>query len=354
EGEPLVARISKAAQDPSDRVRSQVIPALNRLSPKELEGAREQLIPLLDSSQEGIRRPVVDLLARLYYHDWHILADQLLGAEKRSRILGLIETLGKISHPQTSPLLVQFMKHSDPEVRGASAHAAAQSGALAKQEWIPCLDDSQETVRLAAVQGLGKQLDAEVLDIFAQHLQDPSPQIRSEMATLLGKKKRLAGEKRATEMLERLSQDVNLGVRIISLVSLFRLGTTGFAKVAATMPNLEAKERSTLLEHLRKEGLFVELLGTVQRGRHPEDRKEALQFLSLLDLTQFTGEIANALCDPSSQVRVAAIEALGQLRDPLLEKQIEALSQDPVEEVRSAVKCRKLRVVNRSPDVLMC
>ena len=344
-GEPLVASITQAAQDPSDRVRSQVIPTLHRLSPKELEGAREHLIPLLDSSQEEIRRPVADLLARLYYHDWQVLADQLLGAEKESRILGLIETLGKISHSQISPLLVQFMKHSDAEVRGASAQAAAQSGALAKQEWIPCLDDSQEAVRLAAIQGLGKQLDGEVLEIFSQHLQDPSPRVRGQIATLLGKKK-LAGNEQPTKLLERLSQDVNLGVGIISLVSLHRLGVTGLAQeVAASMPNLEGEERSALLEHLQKEGVFVELLGTVQRDRDPEARKEALQFLSVLDLSQFTGEIAKALSDPSSQVRIAAIEALGQVRDPLLEKQIEALSQDPVKKVRSAVKHRKLRRV---------
>ncbi|MEE8462536.1 MAG: HEAT repeat domain-containing protein [Acidobacteriota bacterium] len=345
EGEPLVARITQAAQDPSDRVRSQVIPTLDRLSPKELEGARKQLIPLLDSSQEEIRRPVADLLARLYYHDWQLLADQLLGAEKEPRILGLIETLGKISHSQISPLLVQFMKHSDAEVRGASAQAAAQSGALAKQEWIPCLDDSQEAVRLAAIQGLGKQLDGEVLEIFSQHLQDPSPQVRGQIATLLGKKK-LTGNEQPTKLLERLSHDVNLGVGIISLVSLHRLGVRGLAQeIAASMLNLEGQERSALLEHLQKEGVFVELLGSVQRDRDPEARKEALQFLSVLDLSQFTGEIAKALSDPSSQVRVAAIEALGQVSDPLLEKQIEALSQDPVKEVRSAVKHRKLRRV---------
>ena len=218
-GEPLVASITQAAQDPSDRVRSQVIPTLDRLSPKELEGAREQLIPLLDSSQEEIRRPVADLLARLYYHDWQVLADQLLGAEKQSRVLGLIETLGRMSHSQISPLLVQFMKHSDPAVRGSSAQAAAQSGALAKQEWISCLDDSQEAVRLAAIQGLGKQLDDEVLEIFAQHLKDPSPKVRGQIATLLGKKK-LADNERPTEILGHLIQDVNFGVRIISLVSL--------------------------------------------------------------------------------------------------------------------------------------
>ena len=188
-------------------------------------------------------------------------------------------------------------------------------------------------------------MDGEVLEIFAQHLKDPSPQVRGQMATLLGKKK-LAGNERPTEILERLSQDVNFGVRIISLVSLLRLGVTGLAQeVAASMPNLEGKERSALLEHLQKEGVFVELLNTVQRDRDAEARKEALQFLSVLDLSQFTGEIAKALSDPSSQVRVAAIEALGQVRDPLLEKQIEALSQDPVKKVRSAVKHRKLRRV---------
>jgi HEAT repeat protein len=344
-GEPLVASITQAAQDPSDRVRSQVIPTLDRLSPKELEGAREQLIPLLDSSQEEIRRPVADLLARLYYHDWQVLADQLLGAEKRSRVLGLIETLGRMSHSQISPLLVQFMKHSDPAVRGASAQAAAQSGALAKQEWISCLDDSQEAVRLAAIQGLGKQLDDEVLEIFAQHLKDPSPKVRGQIATLLGKKK-LADNERPTEILGHLTQDVNFGVRIISLVSLLGLGETGLVQeVAASMPHLEGKERSALLEHLQNEGVFVELLDTVQRDRDPKARKEAIQFLSVLDLSQFTGEIAKALSDPSSQVRIAAIEALGQIRDPLLEKQIEALSEDPVKKVRSAVKHRNLRRV---------
>ena len=111
------------------------------------------------------------------------------------------------------------------------------------------------------------------------------------------------------------------------------------------MPHLEGKERSALLEHLQKEGVFVELLGTVQRDRDPQARKEALQFLSVLDLSQFTGEIAKALSDPSSQVRIAAIEALAHVSDPLIETQIEALSEDPVKKVRSAVKRRKLRRV---------
>lgn len=345
EGEPLVAKITQAVHDPSDLVRTQILPMLNRLSPKELEGAREQLIPLLDTPQEMIRKPVTELLARLYYHDWHTLADQILGMEKRSSILGLIETMGKISDPKMSPLFVKLMKHSDPEVRSASALVAAKSGMLAKQEWIPYLDHPQETLRLAAIHGLGKQLDGEVLDIFTKHWEDPSVRLRLEMAFLLGKK-RLAQEERAIQILRHLARDENLAVRLISLVSQFRLGVAGLAKeVAAVMSNFDKKSRETILEYLRKEGVFAQLLGILQHSPQITARKEAVEFLAALDLSHYADEIAQSLSDPASDVRVAAVKILGQIEDPAIQQAIESLAQDPVEEVRLAVKQRKMRIV---------
>ncbi|MBI5299151.1 MAG: HEAT repeat domain-containing protein, partial [Deltaproteobacteria bacterium] len=56
-------------------------------------------------------------------------------------------------------------------------------------------------------------------------------------------------------------------------------------------------------------------------------------------------EIADALLDPASDVRLAAIEALGQIEDPEIQRAIGALTQDPIEEVRQAVKRRNLRTV---------
>ncbi|MCK4795149.1 MAG: HEAT repeat domain-containing protein [Desulfobacteraceae bacterium] len=345
EGGSLFARIAQAVQDPSDTVRSQVLSMLNRLSPKELEGAQEQLILLLDTPQETIRKPAAELLARLYHHDWHALADQLLGTEKQSNIIGLIETLGKINDPKMSSLFVQFMKHGDPEVRSASAHAAATSGVLAKQEWIPYLDYPQEDIRLAAIQGLGKQLDGEVLDIFAQHLEDPSQKIRREIANLLGKG-RLPGEERATQILWHLARDENLEVKLISLIYLFRSGVTGLAKeVAAIMPNFEKRDREAILECLQKEGVLAQLVGILRHSHQIGVRKEAIEFLAALDLPHYAGEIADSLEDPASDVRLAAIEVLGQIEDPAIKRAIESLAQDPVEEVRLAVKRRKVRVV---------
>ncbi len=345
EGEQLLPKIVQAVHDPSDAVRSQVLTQLNRLSPKKLEGTREQLIPLLNTSHKKILKPVAELLARLYYHDWNALADQLFGTEKKSSILGLIETLGKIHDPKISPLFVQFMKHSDPEVRSASARAAASSGALTKEEWIPYLDDPQQTVRLAAVRELGKHLDSEVLDIFAQHREEPSPTIRREIATLLGKKK-FAGNERATQILRHLARDENLVVRLISLVSQHRLGMTGLAKeVAAIMPNFGKKDRKAILEYLKKEGVFAQLVGTLKHTHQIAVRIEAIEFLAALDLPRYVVEIALSLRDPASDVRLAAIEALCQIDNPAIHRAIESLAQDPVEAVRQSVKQRKLRIV---------
>jgi len=244
-----------------------------------------------------------------------------------------------------SSLFVQFMKHGDPEVRSASAHAAATSGVLAKQEWIPYLDYPQEDIRLAAIQGLGKQLDGEVLDIFAQHMEDPSPKIRREMANLLGKK-RLAKDERATQILQHLARDENLEVRLISLVSRLRSGVAGLAKeVAVLMRNFEKRDREAILEYLRKQGVFAQLVGTLQRSHQTTARKEAIEFLAALDLPHYAGEIVHSLGDPASNVRLAAIEVLGQIEDPAIQRAIESLAQDPVEEVRLAVKRRKLRMV---------
>lgn len=344
-GKSLVAKVVMATRDPSDQVRSQVIPILSRLSPRELDDAREALIPLLDSQQESIRKPVTQLLSRLYAKDWHRLADELLGTDKQSRIIGLLETVAQMGDSQAASLFVQFLKHKDPLIRAKSAQAAAQTSLLSKQDWVPYLEDPLEPVRLAVIQGLGKQLDSEVLEIFAGHLEDPSTQIRREIATLLGEKK-LAGDERPKEILRRLSRDEHLAVRLVSFVSLFRLGVTGLAKeVTAVMPNFEKEEHAAVLEYLKKEGIFIELVGTIQHARQAASRKEAIELLAALDLHSFAKEIVVSLQDPSSEVRLAAVEALGSLEAPDIQSALEALALDPVEAVRTAVKRRRMRTV---------
>ncbi len=68
-----------------------------------------------------------------------------------------------------------------------------------------------------------------------------------------------------------------------------------------------------------------------------------MYFLGQADLDRYAPDIALALQDPATTVRIAAIEALGQLEHPGIQEAIEALSRDPVDAVRTAVKRRRLR-----------
>ena len=216
---------------------------------------------------------------------------------------------------------------------------------LKKRDWIPYLDDPLQSIRLAAIQGLGKQLDTEVMDIFAEHLEDPSPKNRREIAAILGEKK-LAEKERATQILQRLAMDDNLEVKLISLVSQFRLGITGLVKeVASIVPNLEKKDNETILKYLQEEGVFAQLVGTLKQSHQTLERKEAIEFLAALDLPNYTDEIALSLKDPASEVRIAAIEALRQIDDPAILQAFDSLADDPVEAVRLAAKQSKPRIV---------
>jgi HEAT repeat protein len=137
-----------------------------------------------------------------------------------------------------------------------------------------------------------------------------------------------------------------LEVRLISLIYLFRSGVTGLAKeVAAIMPNFEKRDREAILECLQKEGVLSQFVGTLRHSHQINVRKEAIEFLAALDLLHYTGEIAESLEDPATDVRLVAIEVLGQIENPAIKRAIESLAQDPVEEVRLAVKRRKVRVV---------
>lgn len=347
DGAPLLDMILKGIQDPSEKVRSQIVPILSKIPPQELKGNRERLIPLLDSALEAIRSSVAELLAPLYRDDWKTLADELMGTSRKSRVLGLIETLGRIGNPSSADLFSRFLESKETEIREVSVHWAQEAGLLSEELLAKLLEDPRESVRASAVRGLGRQLKSGSLELLVPRAQDPSTRVRTELSLALGRSK-LTEDKRPIELLERLIQDLNPQVRIQALVSLFRLGVSGggIAKRAESMiSDLDRNEREELLQRLDREGVLLELTSKLAHERNTHVRRESLEFLATLDLTRFRQEIAESLQDPSSEVRIAAVEALGLLEDSEIRKRIEDLLHDPIEAVRLAVKRRKLRTV---------
>jgi len=336
----MMNKIGEAASDPSIEVRLRILSVLRHLNPKDVEGSREKLIPLLDSPEEEIRGPVSSLLARLYQKDWRLLADQLMGVDNKFRIMGLIETLSKIGDTVASQFFLQFIKHRNSEVRSVSADLALRLGVLSRIDWIECLMDPQKSVRLSAVCALAKSLDRETVEIFYSLMEDPSLKVRLEIARSLGKQK-TSEEELQVKILKHLSHDVNPVVQIMSLLSLYRLGEKGLVKdISILVSNLVKSEWEFLLLDLKKDGFFTELISILQHSHDVTHRKEALELLASLDLAHYAQELVVFLQDPASEVRLAAVEVLGQCKVPSIQQAIDSLSQDPVEAVRMAIKTR--------------
>lgn len=335
--------IDKAVLDPSFEVRASMLPIVRHLDPEDLQGWREKLIPLLESPEEEIRRPVSALLGSLYSHDWQILADQLMGSNQRSRIIGLIETLGAIGDAAAARFFRHFMDHADPEVRSASAEAACRAGCFSREDWMKCLKDPQEAVRLSAIRGLSRLLDGETVGTFSPLSEDPMWDIRLEIAQLLGRQKFSAFEQQVA-ILTRLSRDANAGVQIAALLALLRLGVKRDpGEIGSIASKLPKKELDLIVANLQKEGVLAELVSVLQCDHDAANRRAALEVLAGLDFPHYMQEIAGALQDPASEVRLRAVEILGQSGEAWIQQAIEALSQDPVVDIREAVKTNKLK-----------
>lgn len=192
-GPPLLEHLLATNHDPSSMVRAEVGPILKRLNPKDLLDHRERLIPLLDRLAPPLDEPVVELLAWLFREDWKRLVDVLLGTEQTSRIVGLITTLGRIRAAEIGPLLLQFLKHPDPEVRAASVQAAVHRGILPRQDLQRFLEDPHEAVRVAVVRAIKQALDPETVALLQRRLQDPSDLVRAAAAQVLGSLNRPIG-----------------------------------------------------------------------------------------------------------------------------------------------------------------
>lgn len=347
----FVEKIRMAVKDPSDRVHRLIPSLLKKLSPHKLKESRAPLVDLLDSPSEDIRQPISILLAQLYRDDWSSLADSLIATEKKSRILGLIETIARIGNPEAGRLLLNFLGHQDTAIRAFAARWASETGILPAKEFGVFLQDPQELVRAAAVKGMGHLLDEHSMDLLLPRIEDPSPMVRRELAAILGSTK-LLSDARTSEALGRLTQDPGADVKIQALISLFRLGSltlgggTDLAKrFEEVIAEMDPQDKASLLLRLEKEGVLREIEHRLRHDRQVEIRREALQFLAVLDVARFAQEISASLQDPAAEIRLAAIGALAPLEDPDIQKGIEALSQDPVEEVRLAVKRRKLRQI---------
>ena len=333
-------------RDPADEVRLQAAHTLNGLNADDVKPYREQLVALLETENGELQEAVCKLLSKCYQRDWRELADRLMGASKATSLRGLIRTLSLIGDPQIGVLFLPLLDHKDSDIRELAAEQLSLvASRLPQESLVRYLEDPNERVRASIVQCLGRQMSADVVAPLLERMLDPSALVRQEVAAAFGRASDVEDEQ-PVQVLKKMAKDSSVLVRATALASLIRLGVTGQRKIfEEACRDLDEDDLLALRARLGKDGTLYQVLEIMKTDRGAQKRADALYFLAQTDLERYAPDIANALKDPASSVRIAAIKALGQHEDAGIQKAIDALKDDPVEAVRNAVQRRRLRSV---------
>ncbi len=274
-----------------------------------------------------------------------------MGAKRTDSLRGLIRTLSLIGDPKIGVFFLPILDHKEAEIRELAAEQLSHvASRLPAEGLVRYLEDPNERVRAAIVRCLGKQMAVEVVAPLVERTLDPSALVRQEVAAAFGRASDLDDEE-PVHALTTMAKDRSVLVRAQALASLIRLGVTGQRKVfEEACRDLDEADLVALRDRLNKDGTLYQVLEILKTDRGARKRADALYFLAQADLEGYASDIVLALQDPATTVRIAAIEALGQLDDPSIQSAVEALGSDPVDTVRNAVKRRRLRSVSPSKE----
>jgi HEAT repeat protein len=240
--------------------------------------------------------------------------------------------------------IIGALVDGSPLVRRAGATALAE---LRSTDAVPALSraltDPDPLVREEAVQALSRIDDERVLDPLIAVLKDPEERVRAVAADGLIEKGSPAVVRR---LLEALTSPV-LRRSVSDLLA--RMGTSAVEPLLTLLregqlrPDVAATVGETL-ERLVGRSLFLERLGSLD----PAERLTAVEALGVMGGPESVDGLIRALSDPSDDIRVHALRALGEMGDRRSVEAVERRARgDLVPEVVSAAE-DTLRRLSRS------
>ncbi|MBL8155592.1 MAG: HEAT repeat domain-containing protein [Anaerolineae bacterium] len=211
--------------------------------------------------------------------------------------------LGQLGDPQAIEALIGTLCH-DPElnVQEDATWALVRIGAAAVEPLIHALSDPSAAARHNAAHTLGKIGDGRAVDGLIGALRDGDAPVRLKAAYALGQ----IGDGRAAQGLVDLLADPDLNVRWMAVEVLERLKA-----VEAVLPALGHAEADV--------------------------REQAAAILGLIGDRRAAEGLIRAARDETWEVRVAAIQALGEIGDQDALLSLGDLRDDPDARVRAMV-----------------
>jgi HEAT repeat protein len=233
------------------------------------------------------------------------LLGALRDAESSVRVAAL-EALRGINDPRALQPVTAALNHQDATVRAAAVHALLPYGAEAFPALKRCLTDRNWAVRKAAVETLGRTMDARVAESLIPLLQDPDHDVREVNCEALGRLKSRA----AITPLVLVLTDSQTAVRQFAAAALRDIdsGWETLPEAHAALPRLKEslKDRDYWVRQSARDTIRrIEAAEPCGAAMNPPDEKlnAAMQVLVAL------------LRNPQPDLRLAAAEALGRLEN---------------------------------------
>ncbi|MDH5282332.1 MAG: HEAT repeat domain-containing protein [Gemmatimonadota bacterium] len=294
-------------------------------------GHAAQLVRAYRGASPEVASAITEAVARLDRAALAGIFDLLIERDDIASRVSLAETIGRLAPPLPMHLLDALFRDRAPEVRRVTSVVLGESGEPAAARSLAAgLDDPDETVRAAAVDGLVRLRHADSGPRFLTLIRDdPSPVVRERAALAIGIGRTPGGE---VELLSACHRDQAAPVRAAAVLAL-----GAFDQESLVARVLEMADEAALRELLRsrlKEDAGYRLLGLrLREARNVE--LHALGSISREQMEQVLAEGMRGVLDPGQRIRVVAgLRAFqGERSRRAL---LSVLRGDPSPEVRAA------------------
>ena len=296
------------------------------------DGDLSVLWKAIRDAPEDRRDNLVSLLERTGRDRLAVVASEHLGSAEPSDRMLAVSLASRAGTARSMEGIIGALADPSPAVRRA---AAAILALHRSPEAIPALgsamNDPDAGVREEAIRTISGFDDESVLDPLVEALKDPEPRVREVAGDALLRWSSPAVARRLVVAL------TSSELRGPASELLARIGTSALDPLLRLLrgdPGTAAAVGETL-ERLVTPSALVERLGSMD----PAERLSAVEALGAMGGLEAVEGLTRALSDPKEEIRVRALQRLGDLRDPRAIDAVERAARgDPVPEVVAAAE----------------
>ena len=251
--------------------------------------------------------------------------------------LAALESLAELEDPSAVPAMLTALDSDDPEMRRVALRALAKTGdARAVPGVVRLLNDQDRRVRVAAANAAAGFADSTAIAALSRALRtDADPEVRKTAAWALGE---LEDPRGIPALTDALRSDTSVEVRRTAAWALGEIeDPAALDGLGAALNDESIEVRRTAIEALGEidDRRAVPLLMPLLDDPDPEVRRLAVWAFSELEDPSTLDALGKATTDENAEVRRMAVYALGEMEDARAFDYLIPMLKDPDVKVRA-------------------